>query len=715
MYLILKSSVFALTTFVLGVAGFAAGQEDASDQFTEDAASACVLSAPYGPPNDDLRLNRPNEQAGCGTSTLVLRSIDVYGDRPFGRPGSFSALTSTDIEDTLADHPAEILNQLPGTNVQMNSGQEHLIAIRSPVLTGGAGQGSFLILENGVPTRSPAFGNVNALLEPHHEIADAIEVVRGPGSARYGSNAVHGLVNTIYGQGGHGSKAQASFGSLGRYKGDVVYDELESYNVAVSLHQDTGWRDNTGVDQQKLTVTGEQFVGRWTIRPMISLSNLEQETAAFLQGPDAYKDRDLAKTNAKPEAYRNAFSARAASRFEAQFGSAELTLTPYVHTQSMQFAQHFLPNGGVEKNGHTGGGVLAQIEREVSDRLTYRIGADADIASGYLKEVQLQPFGFFPGDSRFPEGIHYDYSVDTMMGAFWGEAEWTPMERLTILAGLRVEEHRYDYATDTPPGTNGRFQVSPDRSDNFSLLTPKLGAIYDAGDISYYANYARGQRAPQASDLYRLQSRQVPGQIDEETLDSFEVGLRGNRLDGRIVFDIAAYWMEKDNFFFRDSDGLNVPNGSTEHKGIEIAANFEIADQLTLSGQVSWSDQVYTFDRITRNGSETIRNGNQIDTAPEWLGDVSLTWEGDRGARVGLSAEYVGEYFTNPSNTRRYGGHTIVNARASYPFAGGLEGFAIVRNLTDEAYADRADFAFGNERYFPGEPLNVTLGIRKEF
>ena len=48
----------------------------------------------------------------------------------------------------------------------MNSGQEHLIAIRSPVLTGGAGQGSFLILENGVPTRSPAFGNVNSLIEP---------------------------------------------------------------------------------------------------------------------------------------------------------------------------------------------------------------------------------------------------------------------------------------------------------------------------------------------------------------------------------------------------------------------------------------------------------------------------------------------------------------------------------------------------------------------
>ena len=41
--------------------------------------------------------------------------------------------------------------------------------------------------------------------------------------------------------------------------------------------------------------------------------------------------------------------------------------------------------------------------------------------------------------------------------------------------------------------------------------------------------------------------------------------------------------------------------------------------------------------------------------------------------------------------------------------------FVIVRNLTDEKYADRADFAFGNQRFFPGEPLNVTVGLRKKF
>ena len=39
----------------------------------------------------------------------------------------------------------------------------------------------------------------------------------------------------------------------------------------------------------------------------------------------------------------------------------------------------------------------------------------------------------------------------------------------------------------------------------------------------------------------------------------------------------------------------------------------------------------------------------------------------------------------------------------------------IIRNLFDINYADRADLAFGNNRYFPGEPLNATVGVRKRF
>ncbi|MEQ9434505.1 TonB-dependent receptor [Hyphomonas sp.] len=655
-------------------------------------------------------------QAAAQQDTAVsLEPVTVFGDRSPEQPGSITYADADAIAETLADHPAEILNTLPGVNIQMNSGQEHLIAIRSPVLTGGAGQGSFLILENGVPTRSPAFGNVNSLMEPHHEVASAIEVVRGPGSAKYGSNAVHGLINVILGQPGDGSFASASYGTLGRYRTDMTLDEGSHVRLGLSLQHDTGWRDNTGADQQKLSVVGAHELGPWDVTPWLSASNLNQETAGFLQGADSYKDRDFVTQNPNPEAYRDAWSARMGARAERALGPGTLVLMPYAHSQAMIFSQHFLPNGGVEKNAHTGGGLMARYGWQASDVLELRVGTDVDVASGYLKEIQPDPFGFFPGDTRFPQGVHYDYTVDTTTLALWGEAEWRLGNNVSFLAGLRGEAHEYDYTTDAPAGINGRFNVPANRTDSFDLLTPKLGLIWSSGEVSYYVNYARGERAPQVSDLFRLQNLQVAGEVETETLDSVEIGARGSAIDGRLVFDVAAYWMDKENFFFRDSDGLNVPDGSTRHVGVEAAAAFEITDTLALKGNVGWSDQTYTFDRIVGSGSETIRDGNQIDTAPEWLADASLDWQATDALSLSVSVEHVGEYYMDPANTAIYPGHTVMSARGAYALDEGTEAFLIIRNLTDEAYADRADLAFGNGRYFPGEPINATLGVRKTF
>ena len=580
------------------------------------------------------------------------------------------------------------------------------------------GQGSFLILENGVPTRSPAFGNVNSLLEPHHETAEAIEVVRGPGSAKYGSNAVHGLINTILADpsGTPLKQLNASYGSLGRYKGDLIYDQGYLGRASLSVQSDTGWRDNTGLFQMKGSGVAETVYAGWNVTAWASVSYLEQETADFIQGPDAFEDRDIAKANDDPLAYRDAWSARGALRLEREVADGTLTLTPFARTQQMDFRQHFLPYRGFEKNGHTGIGVMSRFEKVETDAFTWRAGADIDLATGYLRETQPEPFGFFPGDSRFPVGIHYDYTVDTIVGALWGELDYAISDKLTLLGGLRAEAHDYDYQTDAPVGINGRFNVPADRTDTFDFVAPKFGAVYEASDdVSLYANYARGARAPQASDLYRLQSQQGVAEAEVETLDSFEIGARGALADGALIFDIAAYTADKDNFFFRDSDGLNVTDGSTRHQGVELAALWAISDQWTLSGNLSWSDQTYTFDRIVGNGSEIIRDGNQIDTAPEWLGAATLSWLPNDAFRIEISADYVGEYFTNPANTQDYDGHLIANARATYQVSEALEGFVIIRNLTDELYVDRADFAFGNERFFPGEPLNITLGLRKQF
>lgn len=642
---------------------------------------------------------------------LRLPAVETLGDRPVSAPGSRAVIDATAIVETAADRPAEILNQAPGVNIQMNSGQEHLISIRSPVLTAGAGQGSFLILENGVPTRSPAFGNVNSLIEPHLEIADGIEIVRGPGSAKYGSNAVHGLINVILPGPSSPQQVRASYGSLGRWRGDASVNLGAATRLNLSLMEDGGWRDSTGVTQQKLSLVTEAGIGEWDASFWLSASNLEQDTAGFIQGVDAYKNKDTAKTNPNPGAFRDAWSARVGARLVRDLGPSTLTLIPNLHTQSMVFSQHFLPYGGVEKNAHTGGGLMARYEFDPGERVTWRIGADTDYATGYLKEIQPLPHP----SPAFPQGLHYNYNVDTLSLALWGEAEVSLSENVRLLAGVRGETHDYDYTTRIPVGIRGRFNVAPDRSDDFSFVTPKLGLIWDRDGYSFYANYARGARAPQVSDLYRLQNLQLPGQVREESLDSLEIGARGEALFGHLTFDVAAYWMEKENFFFRDSDGLNVPDGSTGHIGAEAAATLILSRAFSLSGNVAWSDQTYTFNRPVVAAQERIVSGSRIDTAPEWLADLRADWQASEALKLSLTLEHVGEYLADPANTVTYPGHTILGARAGLSLGSGLEAYIIVRNLTDERYADRADVAQGNERYFPGEPLNATFGITKRF
>ena len=642
--------------------------------------------------------------------------IEVVADRKAGDPGALSQVDRDAVTRVGADHPAEVLNQVPGVNIQMNSGQEHLIALRSPVLTAGAGQGSFLILVDGIPTRAPAFGNVNALFEIPYETAAAIEVVRGPGSAQYGSNAVHGIINVIQQTPFDASplRVQATGLTLSRYRFDATVSgngNDTGWLLSGSVQDDLGWRDDTSVEQQKLTAQLSTDVGLWDLSGSVFATSLNQETAGFILGEDVYEDDDLIRQNPNPEAYRDAEYVRASLTAKRALGTGELTVIPFAIYQRMEFRQHFLPYKGIETNGQDSAGLLTRYDIR-KGRASWSFGADVQWAEGFIRETQPDPFGFFPGDTRFPQGDHYDFTVTTQMAAAFGQLRYDLGADWRMLAGLRAEHHDYDYDTHIPAGIFRRFKVAADREDGFDILTPKLGVVWSGiQDAEFYANYARGQRAPQASDLYRLQSQQEAGEADVESLDSLEAGIRGYWSGPGVNYDIAIYAMHKDNFFFRDADGLNVTDGETDHWGIEGQMVQHREAGLNWKAGFSYGEHRYDFDRQVGTASEVIISGNEVDTAPNWLADLSAGYEFARGS-IYADVEYVGEYFTDAANSRDYPGHTLIHLRTEYRLSDELSAFVTVRNLTDEAYADRADFAFGEDRYFPGEPLNAVFGLR---
>ena len=120
---------------------------------------------------------------------VEAKRIDSISD--WNEEVSSTSLNSEEIFLVDAQHPKQVFSRVPGIWISRGSGQEHLTSIRSPILTGPGACGSFLILEDGIPVRPNGFCNVNGLFETQTEIASSLEVIRGPASARYGSNAMH--------------------------------------------------------------------------------------------------------------------------------------------------------------------------------------------------------------------------------------------------------------------------------------------------------------------------------------------------------------------------------------------------------------------------------------------------------------------------------------------------------------------------------------------
>ena len=75
-----------------------------------------------------------------------------------------------------------------------------------------------------------------------------------------------------------------------------------------------------------------------------------------------------------------------------------------------------------------------------------------------------------------------------------------------------------------------------------------------------------------------------------------------------------------------------------------------------------------------------------------------------------LEALRMGPYYLDAANSARYPGHSLLHLRGEWSATPGLLLFARVFNLTNRDYAERADFAFGSFRYFPGQSRRLFLG-----
>ena len=624
------------------------------------------------------------------------------------RSESPSNISLTDPKTARTAFPADLLNRVPAVHVHRGSGQEHLTAIRSPVLTGGAGAGSFLYLEDNVPLRAAGFANVNALMDTIMADATRIEVIRGPGSALYGSNAVHGLVNVITAPATTPARtAHFSSGSYHRYNATLASGFKTSgqpFRLVLNANGDLeGARADSYYAQQKLRLKTQGRAGDMTYHLTLSAMNLNQETAGYVS---SYRNKAIAKSNNDSNAHRDAWSLRLAAHFEKPLGNNRFfRFTPYLRSNEMDFTLHFLADADpLEKNRHSSLGIQTALHNVLDDTHEIVFGIDGEVSKGALWQNQTAPTQF-----GFLKGLHYDYDVKATMLSPYIQADWTLSPHTTLITGLRGDLVIYDYDNHAPDGDFGAFLRPADRTDRFETTSPKLALTHRLKDIVFFANLSRGTRAPQTSDAYRLRVGQSVGTIRPENLDSLELGLRGKA--GKVQYELTTYAMKKRNYHFRDSENANVSNGKTTHEGIELDMSGYATEKLFFTLALAYGRHQYDFTHPA-NG---IVSGTDIDSAPRLLTYAMLNYGLTPTTRLIFDSRYVSRYATNEARTHFYNGHALFGLGIDWHITPSVLLQFSISNVFDRTYARRADFAFGSGRYYPGEGRAWSLGLDYSF
>jgi len=692
----------------------------------------CGSGSSFAAPVDEMPAAEMNQAEGLEEMVVTARRASESSLRLIGQVAKLSEQTLSEVGHA---HLQEAAVRMPGVWLSRGNGQEMLASVRSPVYTGAGSCGEVLVAEDGLATRPAGLCNVNQLFEVNTEQAAGLEVLRGPGSVFYGANAVHGVINSL------SPTFQSNYVALEHgphqyWRSKVgVGGEVGNQRLWVAANgvSDGGSKTDSGFDQQKISVKHQLNTGLLDeagvaagveVETLLSLVNLNQETAGYIKGFEAYEQAAW-EANSNPEAYRDAQALRLSSRIAGESSAnRRWQVTPYLRKSEMQFLQHYLPGQPEERNEQKSVGVQASVEQHLNEQIRVWLGADAEWADMAVEEFQQDTF-ISNTNARY-QGQHYDYRVKSQQLALYGNLAWQLTDALQTEFGLRWEGLSYDYdnrmvggsskADGTGCGAGGaddcRYFRPGDRRDNFTNVSGHLGlnlALED--DLAVYGRVARAYRAPQINERYRLLAGQSVDEFGDKAIDSLELGIRSR--GERLQVDLSGYWMQKRDVILKASNNATVGDAKTEHQGVELQAAYQLKEAWRLTGALSWAEHRVMQASDFSSGDNAA--GLLMDTAPQWLGSMQLRYQPSPKVYAELEAVYMDDYYLDAANEHEYAGHTVYNALLGLRLGEQWQGRLRVQNLTDERFAERADYAFGSYRYFTGESRGIFAELQKTF
>ena len=282
------------------------------------------------------------QTSGSPSAVTALQPVTVTGTREKAllveTPVSIAAIQAEAIRDTAPLHPGQLLGQVPGVAVAVTNGEGHSTAIRQPFTTSPV----YLFLEDGIPIRATGFFNHNALYEVNLPRAGGIEVIRGPGTALHGSDAIGGIVNIL--SRAPNANPHADFtvegGAFGTWRvlagGGLAVGDQGAVQVDLNRTHTDGWRQQTAYDRQSYNVRFDQRVGADAmLKATLGVSRINQQTGA--NSALTFTDYVTNPTrNHLSIAYRKVSAERGSLEYEQKLGSSLFSLIPYFRDNAME-------------------------------------------------------------------------------------------------------------------------------------------------------------------------------------------------------------------------------------------------------------------------------------------------------------------------------------------------------------------------------------------
>ncbi|MDF1884106.1 TonB-dependent receptor [Sulfurimonas sp. SAG-AH-194-C21] len=618
----------------------------------------------------------------------------------------------------------DLLNSLSGVRIeQTGSVIGHMTSIRMPISTGPY----YLFLQDGIPVQSSGFFNHNGLAYTTFQSSSSVEVLKGAGTALYGSDAVAAVINVKSAASPSKTKEVSVKGMLGSYGyattgvnlSDTI-DENSAYRANISYMHSDGWRDNTKTDRVEANIRYDHTLNDDNdVKILFNFSKTEAEQADSFNDYENIKNGSTAPSDdpnyftalEKTDVSRKFDYAKISAEFNNySFNDLEITLTPYVRYNRNRYVATWEKNLPSNDNELY---TLGFMQRNTYEKNWGKIvfGFDSEYTKSSLKYTQdfdVSTTGW--GAKTYTEGSLFDYDVNYFAIAPYAHMDYMLTKQLKLSPGLRYDYNSYDYvnnlAANSTDSSNTYYRRAS-RTDSYNHLSPKLALSYmPQRDLNLYVRYANGFRVPQATTLYSVKVGYENINLVAETSNTYEIGIKKS-FSQKSFLELAAYYMTIDDTIVRDSATGGYRNGGgTNHKGIEATLKSEITKEFESS--LSYSYSLHNYD------NDTVLGNNEISGAPNNLANARLFYIPSylHGLNIMAEWQYVGEYWMDDAHTiDKYKGYSIANLKADYEYSKHLRVFTKVTNITDERYAVNARYSYGREDYTPADPRSLYVGL----